>query len=38
MFVQSLKNAGTGLKLTNFRLDLLEELRDQVKIEARMTH
>ena len=36
--VQSLKNSSTGLKLTNFQLDLVEESRDQVKIEAQMTH
>ena len=36
--VQRLKNSNTGLKLTKIRLDLVEESRDQVKIEARMTH
>ena len=36
--VQSLKNSSTGVKLTNFQLDLVEESRDRVKIEARMTH
>ena len=35
---QSLKNSSTGVKLTNFQLDLVEESRDRVKIEARMTH
>ena len=36
--VQRLKNSITGLKLTKIGLDLVEESRDQVKIEARMTH
>ena len=31
--VQSLKNSSTGLKLTNFQLDLVEESRDQVKLK-----
>ena len=36
--VQTLKNSSTGLKVTKIRLDLIEESRNQVKIEARMTH
>ena len=36
--VQRLKNSSTGLKLTKIRLDLVEESKYQVKIQARMTH
>ena len=36
--VQRFKTLSTGLKLTKIRLDLVEESRDQVKIEALMTH
>ena len=36
--VQRLKNSSAALKLTKIRLDLVEESRYQVKIEARMTH
>ena len=35
---ETFKNSSTGLKLTNFQLDLVEESIDQVKIEAQMTH
>ena len=35
---ETFKNLSTGLKLTKIRLDLVEESRDQVKIEGRMTH
>ena len=36
--VQRLKNPSTGLKLTKILLDLVGKSRDQVKIEARITH